>query len=140
MSSGTAAPAWTHLLLFDGVCNLCDHTVQWVLTHDQRGLVHFCSIQSELGSKLYRERGFDPTQPHSMILITPEGSFAKSDAALQLASLMGGRFAWLSIFKIIPRPLRDLAYTFVATNRYRFFGKKDACLLPQPEWKARFVS
>lgn len=132
--------AWTHLLLFDGVCNLCDNTVQWVLTHDQRGIVHFCSIQSELGSKLYRERGFDPSEPHSMILITPEGSFAKSDAALHLAALMGGHFSWLTLFKIIPRALRDLAYTFVATNRYRFFGKKDTCLMPQPEWKDRFHS
>jgi predicted DCC family thiol-disulfide oxidoreductase YuxK len=132
--------AWPHLLLFDGVCNLCDNSVQWVLAHDLRGIVHFCSIQSELGSKLYRERGFDPAEPHSMILITPEGSFAKSDAALQLAALMGGRLSWLAIFKFIPRPLRDLAYTFVAANRYRFFGKKDACLIPRPEWKDRFHS
>jgi predicted DCC family thiol-disulfide oxidoreductase YuxK len=132
--------AWTHLLLFDGVCNLCDNSVQWVLAHDRRGIVHFCSIQSELGSKLYREHGFDPAEPHSMILITPEGSFIKSDAALQIAELKGGRLSWLGIFKIIPRPLRDLAYNFVAKNRYRFFGKKDACLMPQPEWKARFHS
>jgi predicted DCC family thiol-disulfide oxidoreductase YuxK len=132
--------AWPHLLLFDGVCNLCDNSVQWVLAHDLRGIVHFCSIQSELGSKLYRERGFDPAEPHSNILITPEGSFAKSDAALQLAALMGGRLSWLAIFKFIPRPLRDLAYTFVAANRYRFFGKKDACLIPRPEWKDRFHS
>ena len=133
-------PAWTHLLLFDGVCNLCDSTVQWVLAHDQLGIVHFCSIQSELGSKLYREHGFDPNEPHSMILITPEGSFIKSDAALQIAQLIGGRLAWLSVFRVIPRHIRDLAYTFVARNRYRFFGKKDHCLMPKPEWKARFLS
>ena len=106
-------PAWTHLLLFDGVCNLCDNSVQWVLAHDHRGIVHFCSIQSELGSKLYRERGFDPAEPLSMVLITPEGSFAKSDAALQLAALMGGRLSWLTLFKIIPRrdgaPMREAA-------------------------------
>lgn len=132
-------PAWTHLLLFDGVCNLCDQTVQWVLAHDRRGIVKFCSIQSELGSRLYRERGFDPEEPHSMVLITPEGSFAKSDAALQLAKLMGGRLAWFSWARVIPRPLRDLAYSFVARNRYRFFGKKDQCWLLRPEWKERFV-
>ena len=133
-------PTWTHLLLFDGVCNLCDQTVQWVLTHDRRGIIHFCSIQSELGSRLYKESGFDPAEPHSMLLITPEGRFAKSDAALQLARLMGRWLGWLSIFKIIPRPLRDLGYSFIARNRYRFFGKKEACLMPQPEWKARFHS
>ncbi|MES2596251.1 MAG: DCC1-like thiol-disulfide oxidoreductase family protein [Verrucomicrobiota bacterium] len=132
-------PAWTHLLLFDGVCNLCDQTVQWVLVHDRRNIVKFCSIQSELGSRLYRERGFDPAEPQSMVLITPEGSYAKSDAALQLAKLMGGRLAWLSWARIIPRFARDLAYSFIAKNRYRFFGKKDECWLPKPEWKERFL-
>ena len=133
-------PPWTHLLLFDGVCNLCSHSVQWVLTHDTKGIIKFCSIQSELGSRLYRERGFDPEKPHSVLLITPEGSFVKSDAALQLAKVMGGRLAWLSWARIIPRPLRDLAYLFVANNRYRFFGKKDQCWLPRPEWKERFLA
>lgn len=132
-------PTWTYLLLFDGICNLCDHTVQWVLAHDRRGIVKFCSIQSDLGSRLYREHGYDPEHPHSMLLLTPEGSFGKSSAALELARLMGGRLAWLSWARIIPRPLRDLAYGFVARNRYRFFGEKDQCLMPRPEWKERFV-
>ncbi|GEP46079.1 thiol-disulfide oxidoreductase DCC family protein [Brevifollis gellanilyticus] len=130
---------WTHLLLFDGVCNLCDQTVQWVLAHDRRGIVKFCSIQSELGSKLYRERGYDPAEPHSMVLITPEASYVKSDAALQLVKLMGGPLSLLSWARIIPRLVRDPAYSFIAKNRYRFFGKKDACWLPRPEWKERFV-
>jgi len=132
-------PAWTHLLLFDGVCNLCAGSVQFVLKHDQRGLVSFCSIQSELGSKLYRQHGFDPAMPHSMLLITPDGIFSQSRAVLELASLMGGPLAWLRFLKVIPNALRDLAYTFIATNRYRFFGKEDACWLPRPEWKERFV-
>lgn len=130
---------WTHLLLFDGVCNLCDHTVQWVLTHDQRGIVSFCSIQSEVGSQLYLKHGFDPSEPKSMMLITPQGCFVKSDAVIHLAILMGGRMAWLAVFKFIPRSIRDLAYSFIATNRYRFFGRKDACMVPQPEWMGRFV-
>lgn len=136
----TEPAAWTHLLLFDGVCNLCDQTVQWVLAKDQRGLVKFCSIQSDLGTQLYRERGLDPAQPHSMMLITPEGVFVKSDAALHLARLMGGPWAVLAgLGQLIPRPLRDVGYAFIARNRYRFFGRKDQCWLPRPEWKARFV-
>jgi predicted DCC family thiol-disulfide oxidoreductase YuxK len=131
--------AWTHLLLFDGICYLCDHTVQWVLAHDRHGIIHFCSIQSEFGSQLYRQHGYDPTQPESMVFITPEGSFVKSDAALKITGVLGGRLAWLRYFQVIPRSWRDLAYTFIARNRYRFFGKKDTCQLPRPECKTRFI-
>ena len=133
-------PGWSHLLLFDGVCNLCAGSVQFVLSHDKSGLIYFCSIQSELGSKLYREQGFNPAAPQSMLFITPEGFFSKSDAALKLAEVMGGPLSCLRFLKIIPRPLRDAAYSFIAANRYRFFGKKDQCWLPRPEWKTRFVS
>ncbi len=130
---------WTHLLLFDGVCNLCDQTVQWVLTHDRRGLVKFCSIQSELGSQLYRQHGFDPTKPQTMLLLTPEGCWVKSEAVLELARWMGGSFAWLRVLRVIPRSLRDVAYGWVAANRYRFFGRKEQCLMPRPEWRERFL-
>lgn len=133
-------PRWSHLLLFDGVCNLCAGSVQFVLMHDQNGLIHFCSIQSELGSKLYQEQGFDPAEPQSMLFITPTGVYSKSDAALKLAEVMGGPLSWLRFLKVIPRPLRDRAYLFIAANRYRFFGKKDHCWLPRPEWRSRFVS
>ncbi|MCX6857666.1 MAG: thiol-disulfide oxidoreductase DCC family protein [Verrucomicrobia bacterium] len=133
-------PSWSHLLLFDGVCNLCAGSVQFVLQHDRSGLIHFCSIQSELGSRLYREQGFDAQEPESMLFITPTGIYAKSDAALKLAETMGGQLSWLRFFRVIPRSLRDRAYLFIASNRYRFFGKKDQCWLPRPEWKARFVS
>jgi predicted DCC family thiol-disulfide oxidoreductase YuxK len=133
-------PSCPYLLLFDGVCHLCAGSVQFVLRHDQSGLIHFCSIQSELGSKLYREQGLDPSKPQSMLLITPKGVYFKSDAALKLAEVMGGPMSWLSFLRVVPRQLRDMAYTFIATNRYRFFGKKDQCWLPRPEWKARFVS
>lgn len=132
-------PEWTHLLLFDGVCHLCDQTVQWVLEHDPRGVVTFCPIQSELGAKLYRQHGFDPAEPHTMLLLTPEDHFVKSDAALELLALLGGKMACWRALKFIPRSLRDLAYSFVASNRYRFFGKKAHCVLPRPEWRGRFL-
>jgi predicted DCC family thiol-disulfide oxidoreductase YuxK len=128
------------LLLFDGVCNLCASSVQFVLKHDHRRLVRFSSIQSEAGSKLYREHGFDPEQPQSMLLITDYGSFTQSDAAIELAQLMGGWLSAAVCFKIVPRPIRDAVYLLIAKNRYRIFGKKDQCWLPRPEWKERFVS
>jgi len=133
-------PSARYLLLFDGVCHLCAASVQFVLRHDQSRLIHFCSIQSELGSKLYREQGLDPAEPQSMLFITPQGVYLKSDAALKLAEVMGGNVSWLSFLKVIPRYLRDFAYTFIAANRYRLFGKSDQCWLPRSEWKARFLS
>ena len=128
------------LLLFDGVCNLCAGSVQFVLRHDRSGLVRFCSIQSETGSKLYREHGFDPQRPDTMLLITDHGAFSQSDAALELSRLMGGWLNIMFVLRCVPRPVRDAAYRFIASNRYRLFGKKDQCWLPRPEWKERFVS
>lgn len=131
--------AWSHLLLFDGVCNLCDGAVQFVLKHDRRCLIHFASIQSVTGSRLYRQQGLDPDSPRTMLLITPQGVFRESDAALEIASLLGGVWGLAKLLKILPRGLRDQAYLFVARHRYRWFGKKDQCLLPRPEWKSRFL-
>lgn len=128
-----------HLLLFDGVCHLCDHTVQWVLAHDRRGLVHFCPIQSETGRRLYQEHGFNPGNPGSMLLLTPGGALEKSDAALELASLMGPPHSWLRLLRFIPRPWRDAVYDLVSRNRYRLFGRSEVCILPRPEWKDRFL-
>lgn len=133
-------PICHYLLLFDGVCHLCAGSVQFVLRYDQSGLIHFCSIQSELGSKLYREQGLDPAKPQSMLLITPQGVYSKSEAALKLAEVMGSPFSWLKWLKFIPRCIRDVAYSWIAKNRYRLFGKSDQCWLPRPEWKARFLS
>lgn len=133
-------PAWTHLLLFDGVCHLCDGAVQFILKHDQRGLIHFGSIQSAEGQSLYRQYGLDPEHPDTMLLITPEGVFRESDAALKIASLLGGRWSFALVFKIIPRWLRDRVYRFIAQHRYQWFGKHDQCLLPRPEWRARFLN
>jgi predicted DCC family thiol-disulfide oxidoreductase YuxK len=127
------------LLLFDGVCHLCASSVQFVLKHDRRGLVKFCSIQSETGSKLYREHGLDPGQPQSMLLITDLGCYSQSDAALELAALMGGWFRMLHWLKWVPRPIRDSIYRLIADHRYRLFGKQDQCWLPRPEWRERFV-
>lgn len=133
------APAWTHLLLFDGVCHLCNGVVQFILPRDPRGLIHFCPIQSELGSRMYREHGLDPAQPHTMLLLTPEGARKESAAALEIARLLGGAWRLAGVFRIIPGPLRDAAYRLIARNRYRWFGRDDACMMPRPEWRGRFL-
>lgn len=134
-----APPAWTHLLLFDGECNLCNGAVQFVLKHDKRGLIHFGSIQSEAGSRIYREHGLNPDEPGTMLLVTPDGIFRESSAALEIAGLLGGTWSLAKVFKIVPRPLRDSIYRYVAAHRYQWFGKRDECMLPRPEWKQRFL-
>lgn len=136
----TAVPAGKpNLLLFDGVCHLCSNTVQFLLRHDRRGAIHFCSIQSELGRQLYSEHGFNPDQPEAFILLTPHGAFARSDAALELARLLGGVWRLAAVFKAVPRWLRDRVYLFIARHRYRWFGKRQECMVPKPEWRDRFV-
>jgi predicted DCC family thiol-disulfide oxidoreductase YuxK len=135
-----APTPWTNLLLFDGVCGLCIRAVQSILERDPEGRVHFASIQSDLGRQLYREQGFDAENPTSMVLLTPRGAFAHSDAAIEMARILGGRSRWLALLKIIPRPIRDLVYRFIARHRYQWFGKRDQCMLPQPGWQERFVA
>ncbi|HYF34616.1 MAG TPA: DCC1-like thiol-disulfide oxidoreductase family protein [Prosthecobacter sp.] len=132
-------PTWTNLLLFDGVCGLCIRAVQSILARDPRGVVRFCSIQSELGRRLYLEQGCDPDNPSTMLLLTPKGVFSHSDAMIEVGQLLGGWSRWAVLLKIVPRPLRDWGYKFIARHRYKWFGKRDECMLPQPEWRQRFV-
>lgn len=127
------------LLLFDGLCHLCSGSVQWVLKHDHAGRIHFVSIQSDLGQRLYKDHGFDPDQPHSMMLITDHGVFTKSEAVIELAGIIGGWYRLLKIGRLLPQTLRDMLYDMVAQNRYRWFGKHESCWLPKPEWKSRFL-
>lgn len=131
--------AWTHLLLFDGVCHLCAGSVQFILKHDRKGQVSFASIQSDYGSALYREHGHDPAQPDTMLLITPAGVYAESRAAIEVAWLLGGWWRAAVLLRLVPGPLRDVGYRWFARNRYRWFGKEETCWLPRPEWKARFI-
>lgn len=128
-----------NLLLFDGICHLCNGTVQWVLQHDPAGRISFCPIQSETGRQLYRQHGLDPEQPGTMLLITDRGVHARSDAALEIARLIGRPWSLLRAFRLIPKRLRDGAYGLIAANRYRWFGRHDQCMLPRPEWRQRFL-
>lgn len=128
-----------HLLLFDGICHLCDASVQFILKRDPQGKIKFAPIQSPLGSKLYTQHGLDPAAPNAMLFITPRGAFKASDAALEIARTLGGVWKLALLFKPVPRALRDAAYYFIARNRYRWFGKDDSCMMPTPELKARML-
>jgi predicted DCC family thiol-disulfide oxidoreductase YuxK len=133
-------PEGKQIVLFDGVCNLCNRSVQFVIRHDPNDRFRFASLQGETGRKLLAERGIDTASTDSIILIDPGVAlYIKSDAALELARNLKG-YGWLPVlFGWLPRSLRDAAYDLVARNRYRWFGKQEQCMVPSPELRGRFL-
>ncbi len=129
----------TPILLFDGVCNLCHASVQWVIRHDRAGVFRFASLQSEAGQGLLAEHGLATEKFDSVVLLADGQVFQRSDAALETARRLGGGWKWLAVFRFVPRLLRDWVYDFVARNRYRWFGRQTECWLPTPELRARFL-
>lgn len=130
------------LLLFDGECGLCATSVRFILKRDRAGELRFASLQSDLGRRVLSERGMDPGELSTMILLDKEGRVSvRSNAALRVAS-EHLRFPWrlAGIFRVVPTVLRDAVYGVVSRNRIRWFGKADACSLPAPAEAARFVS
>ncbi len=133
-------PSRDNLLLFDGVCHLCDAGVRFIVRRDPAGKIKFAPIQSPLGREHYTRNGLDPDNPTVFLLLTPGGVFKASDAVLEIGHILGGAWKLIGVFKPLPRPWRDAMYRFIARNRYRWFGKKDACMMPTAELKARVVS
>lgn len=128
------------IILFDGVCNLCNGSVQFVIKRDKKDVFRYAAIQSEVGEQLIAERHIDTSQVDSIILIEPGVAyFTKSDAALEIAGELGGLWKLTSVFKWIPKSIRDVIYDFVARNRYKWFGKQESCMIPTPELKAKFL-
>ncbi|MCX6840563.1 MAG: DCC1-like thiol-disulfide oxidoreductase family protein [Verrucomicrobia bacterium] len=132
-------PRHDHLLLFDGVCHLCDASVRFILRLDPAGKVKFAPIQSALGRELYSRHGLDPEAPNTFLFLTPHGAFRASDAALEVARTLGGLWKLALIFKPLPRALRDPLYFFIARHRYRWFGEEETCMMPTAALKARMV-
>jgi predicted DCC family thiol-disulfide oxidoreductase YuxK len=129
-----------YTLLFDGVCNLCNASVNFVINHDKGQCFQFAALQSETGKALLKSYGLSAEKSDSVVLLKEGKAFQKSDAALEIAWQLGGIWKLLAVFKVLPRPLRDLGYDLIARNRYRFFGRTEACRMPTPELNARFLS
>jgi predicted DCC family thiol-disulfide oxidoreductase YuxK len=127
------------ILLFDGVCNLCNRSIQWVLLHDSQAVFRFASLQSETGQALLRAHNLDPVRMDSVVLVAEGKAFVRSDAALEALRRLGFPWSVAVVFKVLPRGLRDVVYDWVARNRYRWFGRQESCLLPRPEWTGRFL-
>lgn len=128
------------IILFDGVCNLCNGSVQYVIKRDRKDIFRFASLQSQTGQRLVKERGIDTTKVDSIILIEPDiAYYTKSDAALEIGKSFGGGWKLLGILEWIPRALRNWVYDFISGRRYAWFGKRNDCMVPGPEHKARFL-
>ena len=133
------------IILYDGVCGLCNRLVQFLLRHDKDGRLRFASLQSEFAEKVLGRHGFDPKDLDTVHVVenydrADERVVQRSDAVLRAGRELGGFWgASSSVARVVPRRLRDLVYRFVATNRYRVFGRYDSCMLPEPHQRSRFL-
>jgi predicted DCC family thiol-disulfide oxidoreductase YuxK len=127
------------IVIFDGVCNLCESTVIFIIRRDKLGKYKFASAQSDAGKKLQFQYGLNALELGTMILIKDGLAYTKSDAVIGIAEHLDGCWKLLVLFKIIPKKIRDWAYTRVSKNRYQWFGKKRACMMPSKDIKARFL-
>ncbi len=127
------------IILFDGVCNLCNGTVAWIIRHDKKLVFKFAALQSAFAQAQLKSVGTS-TQVDSIVLIQNGKVLYKSDAALTIAGQLSGLWPILKIGKILPRFVRDTVYDFIARHRYRVFGRTDQCQLPTPELMQRFIS
>ena len=127
------------IILFDGVCNLCNKTVQTIIKNDKNDVFRFAPLQSDVARQIINERGIDTANLDSVILIEPGVAYYhKSTAAIEIAKHLKG-YSWLRIFKPLPEGFRDSIYSFIANNRYKWFGKKESCMIPNPELQALFL-
>lgn len=130
----------TPVIYFDGVCNLCSGAVQFILKHDKKEIFKFASLQGDAGQKMLADHNF-PTDHFKTFILEKDGRiFTRSSAALRIARQLGGVWSLLYGFTIIPAFIRDAIYNFISDHRYKWFGKKDECWLPGPEWNQRFLN
>ena len=128
------------IIHFDGVCNLCNSAVQYIIARDKKDVFRFVALQSELGQEICIYIGIDTKKVDSIILYEPGiAYYLKSEAALKIATEFNSIYSLLSLFKIFPQYSRDAIYDYIAKNRYKWYGKKENCMIPTPELKAKFL-
>lgn len=127
------------VILFDGVCNLCNRSVQFIIRHDPSGKFLFAPLQGRKAAEWMKQWSLDQEAGKSILLIQNGQLYHRSTAALRIAGQLKGPVRSLYIFLVIPRWIRDAVYNWIAANRYRWFGKQDACMIPTPELTKRFI-
>ncbi|MGE8412411.1 MAG: thiol-disulfide oxidoreductase DCC family protein [Pseudomonas sp.] len=141
--AGNALPPFLQpgerVLLFDGVCKLCNASVRFVIAHDTERRIRLASVQSPQGQALLAWAGLSTEQFDSVVLIEDRRLSLRSEAFIRLMAQLPAPWRWLRLLRWVPRPLRDWGYDFIARHRYRWFGRYDACLLPSPDHHGRFL-
>ncbi|MCL4693694.1 MAG: thiol-disulfide oxidoreductase DCC family protein [Candidatus Hydrogenedentes bacterium] len=127
------------VLLFDGVCNLCNKAVQFIIKRDKDALFRFASLQSDAGQALLNQHDLPTEDFDTMVYLEGDSVYTRSTAGLRIARRLGGLWPLLYAFIVIPRPIRDAVYGVIVRNRYRWFGKRDDCMVPTPDLRARFL-
>ncbi len=127
------------ILLFDGYCNLCSSTVQFILKHEKDNDLYFRSLQSENGKDLLDLYEINPSDVDSIVLIENKKAYTKSSAALKVSKHLKGLYPVLQVFYIVPAFIRNMVYDYVAKNRYKWFGKSDTCMIPEKKVNHRFL-
>lgn len=128
-----------HLIIFDGVCHLCTFSVHFILQFETSPVLSFTPLQSKTGTQLLETYGFDPHDAKTFVLVQNGQVYTRSEAALRVAKYLRWPWRGILVFRILPKPWRDAMYDYIARNRYRWFGKQEVCMLPKPEWRARFI-
>lgn len=127
------------IILFDGVCNLCNGAIVFIIKRDKKDLFRYAPLQSEIGKELASKHNIDLNLVDSIILVSNGKAVAKSTAALRIATQLSGGWPLLGIFLIVPTFIRNWVYDVIARNRYKWFGKKEACMIPTPELRSKFL-
>jgi predicted DCC family thiol-disulfide oxidoreductase YuxK len=128
-----------NIVLFDGVCNLCNGLVRFIIKRDPDGRFKFASLQSDIGQQWLNRFGLPKNEFESFVLIRKDRYYLKSTGVLKMLKALGGVWRGFYIFMFLPRPVRDFLYDRMAKSRYKIFGKRDACMIPTPELKERFL-
>jgi len=128
------------IILFDGVCNLCNAAVQFIIKRDPYAKFRFIPLQSERAKQLLQQAGLEHTMTDTVVLFYNDKVYTQSDAALHIARHLSGLWPVIFVLIVIPRPIRNAVYSWIARNRYCWFGKKDRCMIPSPELKHLFLN
>jgi predicted DCC family thiol-disulfide oxidoreductase YuxK len=127
------------VVLFDGVCNLCNGVVQFLIRADDDAVLRYASLQSAAGRELLERAGLPPDQRDTFVLVEGDDAYTKSAAAIRVAEHLGGIYGLASAGRVVPRPIRDAVYDLVATYRYRVFGRREQCMIPTEDVRSRFL-
>lgn len=136
----TKLPKNKFLILFDGICNLCNASVNYIIKHDKKDVFRFAALQSDIGQKIIKEFNIDTRKINSILLYSEkDGICYKSTAALKIAKQLGFPRNILIVFIIVPAFIRNWVYDYIAKNRYKWYGKRESCMIPTPELQEKFL-